>query len=86
MLALIPRDRHRYAFELHLDDETALPLPVVADQREGQLLERFQFISLASFENEDGCSRGRVQAGQLRQVARWSFAVLAFGGCRLVSS
>lgn len=53
VLALIPRDRHRYAFELHLDDETALPLKSLLINEKGQLLERFQFISLASFENED---------------------------------
>lgn len=46
VLALIPRDQHRYAFELHLDDETALPLKSLLISEKGQLLERFQFVSL----------------------------------------
>lgn len=46
VLALIPKDQHRYAFELHLDDETALPLKSLLISEKGQLLERFQFVSL----------------------------------------
>ena len=46
VLALIPRDQHRYAFELHLDDATALPLKSLLISERGQLLERFQFVSL----------------------------------------
>ncbi len=46
VLALIPRDQYRYAFELHLDDETALPLKSLLINEKGQLLERFQFVSL----------------------------------------
>ena len=46
VLALIPRDQHRYAFELHLDDETALPLKSLLISEKGQLLERFQFVDL----------------------------------------
>lgn len=46
VLALIPRDQHRYAFELHLDDATALPLKSLLISEKGQLLERFQFVSL----------------------------------------
>lgn len=53
VVALIPRDRHRYAFELHLDDATALPLKSLLINEKGQLLERFQFISLAPFDSED---------------------------------
>ncbi|WP_252271228.1 MucB/RseB C-terminal domain-containing protein [Pseudomonas subflava] len=45
VLALIPRDQHRYAFELHLDDETALPLKSLLISEKGQLLERFQFVN-----------------------------------------
>lgn len=46
VLAMIPRDQHRYAFELHLDEETALPLKSLLISEKGQLLERFQFVSL----------------------------------------
>jgi len=46
VLALVPRDQHRYAFELHLDDKTALPLKSLLISEKGQLLERFQFVSL----------------------------------------
>jgi sigma-E factor negative regulatory protein RseB len=53
VLALIPRDQHRYAFELHLDDETALPLKSLLISEKGQLLERFQFVSLDLAANVD---------------------------------
>lgn len=46
VLMLMPRDQHRYAFELHLDAETALPLKSLLISDKGQLLERFQFIDL----------------------------------------
>lgn len=43
VLALIPRDAHRYGYELYLDDETALPLKSLLLGERGKLLERFQF-------------------------------------------
>lgn len=46
VLALMPRDQHRYAVELHLDEESALPLKSLLISEKGQLLERFQFIDL----------------------------------------
>ncbi|MBC9249943.1 RNA polymerase subunit sigma [Pseudomonas alcaligenes] len=46
VLLLVPRDQHRYAFELHLDEETALPLKSLLISEKGQLLERFQFVDL----------------------------------------
>lgn len=46
VLALVPRDQHRYALELHLDKETALPLKSLLISEKGELLERFQFITL----------------------------------------
>ncbi|MCW8156543.1 RNA polymerase subunit sigma [Stutzerimonas stutzeri] len=42
-LAVVPRDQHRYGFELHLDRDTALPLKSLMLNEKGQLLERFQF-------------------------------------------
>ncbi|WP_439889313.1 MucB/RseB C-terminal domain-containing protein [Pseudomonas sp. MBLB4123] len=46
VLALVPRDQHRYAVELHLDRESGLPLKTLLLNDKGQLLERFQFTRL----------------------------------------
>jgi len=47
-LAVVPRDQHRYGFELHLDRDTALPLKSLMLNEKGQLLERFQFTQFAA--------------------------------------
>jgi sigma-E factor negative regulatory protein RseB len=46
VLALSPRDQHRYGVELYLDQESALPLKSLLLNDKGQLLERFQFTQL----------------------------------------
>ncbi|WP_413794450.1 MULTISPECIES: MucB/RseB C-terminal domain-containing protein [unclassified Pseudomonas] len=46
IVALTPKDQHRYGFELHLDKETGLPLKSLLLNDKGQLLERFQFTRL----------------------------------------
>jgi sigma-E factor negative regulatory protein RseB len=46
IVSLMPRDQHRYGFELHLDKETGLPLKSLLLNDKGQLLERFQFTQL----------------------------------------
>ena len=46
IVSLSPRDQHRYAFELHLDRKTGLPLRSLMLNEKGQLLERFQMTSL----------------------------------------
>lgn len=46
VLALVPRDQHRYGIELHLDQQSALPLKFLLLNDKGQLLERFQFTQL----------------------------------------
>ncbi|KRW59440.1 MucB/RseB C-terminal domain-containing protein [Pseudomonas sp. TTU2014-080ASC] len=46
VLALIPRDKNRYGFKLHLDRQTGLPLKSLLVDDTGQLLERFQFTRL----------------------------------------
>ena len=46
VLAVTPRDQHRYGFELHLDRDTGLPLKSLLLNEKGQLLERFQFTQL----------------------------------------
>lgn len=60
VLGLMPRDQHRYAFELHLDEATALPLKSLLISEKGQLLERFQFIDL---ELGDALSEAALQPG-----------------------
>lgn len=46
IVTLTPRDQHRYAFELHLDRLTGLPLRSLMLNDKGQLLERFQMTRL----------------------------------------
>lgn len=46
VIALTPRDPHRYGFELSLDKQTALPLKSVMISGSGQLLERFQYVRM----------------------------------------
>ncbi|MCG8293938.1 MucB/RseB C-terminal domain-containing protein [Pseudomonas entomophila] len=46
IVTLTPRDQHRYAFELHLDRRTGLPLRSLMLNDKGQLLERFQMTRL----------------------------------------
>jgi sigma-E factor negative regulatory protein RseB len=43
IVAMTPKDQHRYGIELHLDNETGLPLKSLLLSEKGQLLERFQF-------------------------------------------
>lgn len=43
IVSLMPKDQHRYGIELHLDDDTGLPLKSLLLGERGQLLERFQF-------------------------------------------
>lgn len=46
VVAVIPKDQHRYGFELHLDRATALPLKSLLLDEKGQQLERLQFTQL----------------------------------------
>lgn len=46
IIALTPKDQHRYGIELHVDNETGLPLKSLLLSDKGQLLERFQFTDL----------------------------------------
>lgn len=59
VLALIPRDQHRYGFELHLDRETALPLKSLLLNEKGQPLERFQYV-----EFQESASSAMVQPSE----------------------
>ena len=43
IVAITPKDQHRYGVELHVDDATGLTLKSLLLSDKGQLLERFQF-------------------------------------------
>jgi len=58
-LAVVPRDQHRYGFELHLDRDTALPLKSLMLNEKGQLLERFQFTHFST----DAIDQQQLTAG-----------------------
>ncbi|WP_409278373.1 MucB/RseB C-terminal domain-containing protein [Pseudomonas defluvii] len=80
IVTLSPRDQHRYAFELHLDRETGLPLKSLMINDKGQLLERFQFTQLdtanvpsdAQLQPGDNC-KAVVQASEeaAQRVTGW---------------
>lgn len=43
-----PRDVHRYPFELHLDQQTGVPLKSLLLTERGELLERFQYVEFST--------------------------------------
>lgn len=43
-----PLDAHRYPLEVHLDEQTGVPLKSLLLNEHGQLLERFQFVSYST--------------------------------------
>lgn len=80
IVTLRPRDQHRYAFELHLDKETALPLKSLLINEKEQLLERFQFTRLdtrdipddAELKASTNCRPLAPTTGQVNEaVAGW---------------
>lgn len=78
-LAILPRDQHRYGFELYLDRETSLPLKSLLLNEKGQLLERFQFTQLDTSAQPDskllepgaGCRPVHVQEPKEQAQAGW---------------
>ena len=66
VIALTPRDQHRYGVELYLDRETGLPLKSLLLNDKGQLLERFQFTHLEITPPDDSQLK---PSGQCRAVA-----------------
>jgi sigma-E factor negative regulatory protein RseB len=46
VIAVIPKDQHRYGYELHLDRASGLPLKSLLLDEKGQQLERLQFTQL----------------------------------------
>lgn len=78
VLALVPRDQHRYGIELHLDQQTGLPLKSLLLNDKGHLLERFQFTDLdtvapsaAELEPGAGCTPVRLQEAQVAAAEAW---------------
>lgn len=78
VLALVPRDQHRYGVELHLDQQTGLPLKSLLVDDKGQLLERFQFTQLqadipsdSNLEPNAGCQPVRLPPAQVEAVEAW---------------
>ena len=78
VLALVPRDQHRYGIELHLDKQTGLPLKSLLVNDKGQLLERFQFTQLetdppAASDLEAGarCRPVRLPVAQSEAIEAW---------------
>ncbi|WP_374438179.1 MucB/RseB C-terminal domain-containing protein [Pseudomonas panipatensis] len=47
VIALVPRDQYRYGFELHIDQQTGLPLKSLLLNEKGQILERLQFTRVS---------------------------------------
>jgi len=79
VLAVLPRDQHRYGFELHLDRDTGLPLKSLLLNEKGQLLERFQFTRLettavpldAALQPGAECQPVRFSKGQAAPLNAW---------------
>lgn len=78
VLALVPRDQHRYGIELHLDQQTGLPLKSLLVNDKGQLLERFQFTHLqtelptdANLQPGAGCRPVRLSPTQVELAEAW---------------
>lgn len=80
IVTLTPRDQHRYAFELHLDRRSGLPLRSLMLNDKGQLLERFQMTRLDTDEvpSEDDLDPSaackpieQVAAASTEAVAGW---------------
>lgn len=67
IVALTPKDQHRYGFELHLDRETGLPLKSLLLSDKGQLLERFQFTRLNIGEPSDADLQASVECKAVAQ-------------------
>jgi sigma-E factor negative regulatory protein RseB len=69
IVTLTPRDQHRYAFELHLDRATGLPLRSLMVNDKGQLLERFQMTRLDTAAPSDDQLRASTACKPVQHVA-----------------
>ncbi|SCY97636.1 MULTISPECIES: MucB/RseB C-terminal domain-containing protein [unclassified Pseudomonas] len=77
IVALTPKDQHRYGFELHLDKETGLPLKSLLLNDKGQLLERFQFTRLNVAAPTDGDLQASAECKAVAQDPGKAVAVKA---------
>ncbi|MCL6700672.1 MucB/RseB C-terminal domain-containing protein [Pseudomonas sp. T1.Ur] len=75
IVALTPKDQHRYGFELHLDKETGLPLKSLLLNDKGQLLERFQFTRLNTSEPSEGDLQASAECKAVVQESNKATAV-----------
>ncbi|MCW1244195.1 MucB/RseB C-terminal domain-containing protein [Pseudomonas sp. SAICEU22] len=75
IVALTPKDQHRYGFELHLDKETGLPLKSLLLNDKGQLLERFQFTRLNTAEPSEGDLQASAECKAVVQDSNKATAV-----------
>ncbi|WP_420234717.1 MucB/RseB C-terminal domain-containing protein [Pseudomonas sp. ABY48] len=75
IVALTPKDQHRYGFELHLDKETGLPLKSLLLNDKGQLLERFQFTRLNVAAPTDGDLQASAECKAVAQDSGKAVAV-----------
>lgn len=93
VLALVPKDQHRYGIELHVDMQSGLPLKSLLLSDKGQLLERFQFTRLdtatpaaKSLEPGAGCRPLRVALEQVEVSPAWQSDWLPAGFDLLTST
>lgn len=77
IISLTPKDQHRYAFELHVDRETGLPLKSLLLNDKGQLLERFQFTRLNTDEPSESDLQASAECKAVAQGAGKSAGVKA---------
>lgn len=77
-LAILPRDQHRYGFELHVDRETGLPLKSLMLDEHGQLLERFQYtrlkpgqVAASELKASDDCLRVTEASAEQKEATGW---------------
>lgn len=59
VLLFTPRDQHRYAVELHVDQDTAIPLKTLLLNEQGQLLERLQFVQFQAQAEQDAAAQAQ---------------------------
>lgn len=84
VVTVVPRDRDRYAFEMHLDAQTGLLLKSLLIDAKGRLLERLQYTRLqpgtpvsSDFKATPNCkpvlhaSKGYIPGSALAWQAKW---------------
>lgn len=68
VLAVLPRDQHRYGFELHLDKETGLPLKSLLLNDKGQIIERLQFTRIDMTAPDDAELQPTAACQQVKEL------------------